>query len=86
MILILFVQLHEISAPSPYSYDQIVVIFRVLLGIQHGIPVYRVDLHLMPSQIDIGFYQSRNLGDAFLSTEQSIVQLNGERAAIDYPG
>ena len=37
MVLIFFIQLHEISAPAPDPHDQVLMLFRVCLRIQQNI-------------------------------------------------
>ena len=83
MILIFFIQFHKITAPAPDSDDQVMIFFRVLLGIQHGITVYGIDLHLMASHINEGLDQRCHFGNALLTAEQRIMQFNGERASVN---
>ena len=44
MILIAFVQLHEVAAPAPYAYDQVRIVFGVFLGVQKNVAVDGVEL------------------------------------------
>ena len=85
MVLVTFIQFYEISAPAPYSDDQITVIFRMLLCVQKLFPVDCIDLHLMAAKVNEGFYKLCSLLDAFLIAEHGICQLNGKRAAVCHP-
>ena len=82
MVLVTFIQFYEISAPAPYSDDQITVIFRMFLCVQKLFPVDCINLHLMAAKVNESFNKLCSLLDAFLIAEHGICQLNGKRAAV----
>ena len=83
MILILLIQLNKVTAPAPNPHNEIAVIFRMPLGVQHGFFVYSVKLQLMTAHIHKRFYQHGHLSDAVWRAEHRVVQLQSKGAAVD---
>lgn len=85
MLLILLIQFDEVTAPTPYPDDQIPVRFRVRLRVRQHVAVDGVQLQLVTAQTDKCHYQLCTLFDFLFVTEYAVVQLHGERAAVDQP-
>ena len=61
LVLETYVQLVEITAPTPHPHNQIGIFFRVRLRVEQLFAADRIDLELMSVQIDKAFYEHRHL-------------------------
>ena len=82
VVLITFVKLDEISAPTPHSDDKALVCLGILFCFKKRVSVYRVQLKLMTAEVDEGFDQSR---DFFVSVcrKARLMKLERQRTAVD---
>ena len=74
MVLVFEVEFIEITAPAPYAYDKILMIFGMFLCIQQRIAVDRVQLQLMPPVFHKQLYQPRDFARPLVVTEERIVK------------
>ena len=86
VILVCHVKLVEISAPAPNSYDEIFMIFGMLLRIEQNLSVYRIDLKLMSAKVDKCFNESGYLLYSVLVSKGILVHFHSERTAVNYLG
>ena len=83
MILITLVELYEIAAPTPNANNKVAVKLRVSLRLEQLIAVESVELQLMTSETDVRADKHSQLLDGLLIAEDAVIQLDGERTAID---
>ena len=84
MILIADVEIDKISAPAPYSHNEIFVVFGVLFGIEQGLAVDGVELQLMPTKIDKRSNKCRHLPNAVLVAKNIFVHFHRQRATVHH--
>ena len=82
MVLVADVELVEVAAPAPNAYDEVGVVFGVLLRVEQTVAVDGVELHLMSTEIDESLDEHGNLLFALVVAEDCVVNLHGEGAAV----
>ena len=85
MILIYGIKLVKVSAPAPYTNDEVRIFFGIFLRVKQSVAVDRVYLYLMSASVYKSFYKRGDLFFALLVAENGIVYLYGKRAAVAYP-
>ena len=82
MVLITYIKLVEVPAPAPNAYDEVGVIFGMLLSIEQAVAVDRVELHLMSATIDECLDQHGSFALTLLVAEHRVMDLHGKGAAV----
>ena len=83
MILITLVELYEVATPSPHAHDEVAVQLGVSLRIEQSVAIEGVELKLVATQADVGANELSQLLDTLLVADKALVELDGERTAID---
>ena len=83
MILISGIEIVPVSAPAPYSYDEVGVVFGVLARVEQAVAIYRIELELMSAKVDVRLYERGGLLNADVVAENRVVNFKCERSAVD---
>ena len=83
MVLVVFVKLIKISAPTPYSDNQIRILLRMLLCINKPVAVDRIELQLVSAQFDIFLNEHGCLLYTHIISQNGIVYFYCKRSAVD---
>ena len=84
MVLVTFVQFDEIAAPAPDAHDQVAVPLGMHLGVEQLFAADGIELQLVAAQGDVGLDEHAQFADALLVVEDRLVELEGQRPAVDH--
>ena len=83
MVLITFVKLDKIAAPSPDTDNQVSVQFRMLLGVKQLFSVEGVQLQLVAALADVVADEHRKLLDGLVVAEDALIKFDGQWSSVD---
>ena len=70
VILVFVRQFAEIAAPTPYVYDQVLMLLGMGLGIHQSLHVQAVELQLLAAELDENAHQHGHFADRFGVSEE----------------
>jgi len=86
VVLEFHIKLVEVAAPTPYTDDEIGVVFRMLLCIEKSVAVDGVELGLMTAELYECLNKRSHLFNAYIIAKHRVVDLNGKRTTVDDVG